>query len=128
MEDTFVLKIMHPKGECSWILGKTYNKIHLDSLNKDIPDNCATRAILHECSNMGEYYNTLDFIVDEDDNVFELSKNMWGFKNISCFYITVNGNTIEKIIPKEYDRETLKYVWKKYGATDDELESFLNDF
>ena len=118
IKDVFVLKIVHPKGEQSWVLGSFYSKVHLDGTNlNEIYDACATRAVIKEVEEQGgEPFDTLDFIVGENNEVvFEISKEPCGFKNVKCFYITLNGNTVEKLTPVEYSKENLKYIWKKYG-------------
>jgi hypothetical protein len=117
MANLFILKTVHDNGEYNVCLGESYSKIHLTGI-KDISDNCATHEIIRDCA---EYINetdhpfdTLDFIVSGDGNVYDLSRSPWGFETgVKCYYITLGGNTVDKIIPKKYKKEELDEVWKE---------------
>lgn len=115
MANLFVLKTVHDNGEYNVCLGESYSKIHLIGV-KEISDNAATYEIVRECAEYIEEndhpFNTLDFIVSEDGCVFELSEKPYAFESgIKCYYITLGGNTVDKIVPKRYKKEELNEVW-----------------
>ena len=115
MANLFVLKTVHDNGEYNVCLGESYSKIHLTGI-EGISDNGATHRIASECAEYinqnGHPFDTLDFIVSEDDCVYELSTNPWAFESgVKCYYITLGGNTIDKIVPKKYKKEELDEVW-----------------
>jgi len=114
MKDLFILKTVHDSGEFNVCLGESYSKIHLTGVRT--ADNAATSIIIDECKNYIEEtdspFDTLDFIVSEDGNVHDLSTKPWGFEDgVKCYYITLGGNTVDKIVPKEYDKEELDTIW-----------------
>lgn len=120
--DVFVLKAITKTGEWSVILGRSYSKVKV-GLDTDPNDNCATIAVIKDCReeidvNTGHPFDVLDFIVPEDwenEIVHPITKDFFGEDSVECFYITLNGNTVEKIVPKEKpSRNILDMVWKKH--------------
>ena len=118
-KDVFVLKIVDVhKNEHLCILGNLYSKLHVSPMKKGeeyLDYEGLSQVIKHvkEHSINGINWDTLDFIVDAENNVYSLSHCPFG-NDVECFYIMVNGNTISKIIPKNYTYEELKKVWDTY--------------
>lgn len=123
MNNVFVLKVITKTGEWSVILGESYSKVTI-GLATNPKDNCATSAVIRDCreeieTNTGHPFDVLDFIVPgswiDGDIVHPITKDYFGEDSVECFYITLNGNTIDKVVPKEKpDREVLDMIWKKH--------------
>lgn len=122
-KNVFILKAITKTGEWSVILGESYSKVTI-GFDINPADNCATSAVIRDCreeikTNTGHPFDVLDFVVPEDwhegNLVHPITNDFFGKDSVECFYITLNGNTIDKLIPKpKLDKDTLDMIWKKH--------------